>query len=82
MMEKHERHMSMWLSQDVLFAIQAGLMIFGFWIAIQVIRHRGMNILTTGKYLEGFKLLPMIVFAIGITGFHLWLLMQPMMMRM
>lgn len=82
MMEKHERHMNMWLSQDVLFALQAGLMIFGFWIAIQVIRHRGMNILSNGECRAGFKLLPMLVFATGITGFHLWLLMQPMIMRM
>ena len=86
MMEKHERHMTMWMSQDVLFAIQAGLMIFGFWIALQVIRHRGHNILATGQTqnnkMAGFKLLPMFIFAIGITGFHLWLLMQPMTMRM
>lgn len=82
MMEKHERHMTMWMSQDVLFAIQASLMMFGFWIALQVIRHRGLGILTTGERLAGFKLLPMLAFAIGITGFHLWLLMQPMTMRM
>ena len=82
MMEKHERHMTMWMSQDVLFAIQAGLMIFGFWIAIQVIRHRGLSIVTANKKAAAFKLAPMLVFATGITGFHLWLLMQPMIMRM
>lgn len=82
MMEKHERHMNMWLSQDLLFAIQAGLMIFGFWIAIQVIRHRSHNILIANEKFASLKLLPMISFAIGLTGFHLWLLMQPMTMRM
>ncbi len=82
MMEKHERHITMWMSQDVLFAIQAGLMIFGFWIAIQVIRHRGAAVLVNDDRLAGAKLLPMLVFATGITGFHLWLLMQPMIMRM
>jgi polyferredoxin len=81
MMEKHERHVNMWLSQDVLFAIQAGLMIFGFWIAIQVVRHRGRNVLANDR-LAGLKLLPMLLFAISITTFHLWLLMQPMTMRM
>ena len=74
--------MTMWMSQDVLFAIQAGLMIFGFWIAIQVIRHRGLSIVTANKKTAAFKLAPMLVFATGITGFHLWLLMQPMIMRM
>ena len=82
MIEKHERHMTMWLSQDVLFAIQAGLMMFGFWIALQVIRHRGLGIVTGGSRLAGFRLLPMLAFAVGMTGFHLWLLMQPMIMRM
>jgi len=81
MMEKHERHMNMWLSQDILFALQAGLIIFGFWIALQVVRHRGLNVLASNQ-LTGLKLLPMLMFSIGITGFHLWLLMQPMTMRM
>jgi hypothetical protein len=82
MMEKHERHMTMWLSQDGLFAIQATLMIFGFWIAVQVIRHRGRNLITSNNITATFKLTPMLIFATGITSFHLWLLMQPMIMRM
>ncbi|HHJ36060.1 MAG TPA: 4Fe-4S binding protein [Gammaproteobacteria bacterium] len=82
MMEKHERHMTMWMSQDVLFAIQAGLMIFGFWIAVQVIRHRGLNMITGNEKMAAYKLAPMLIFATGMTGFHLWLLMQPMIMRM
>lgn len=82
MMEKHERHVSMWLSQDLLFALQAGLMIFGFWIAIQVIRHRSHNILIHSKRFSGLKLLPIVAFAVGMTCFHLWMLMQPMTMRM
>ncbi|HEB82696.1 MAG TPA: 4Fe-4S binding protein [Gammaproteobacteria bacterium] len=82
MMEKHMRHMTMWISQDSLFAIQAGLMIFGFWIALQVIRHRGLSIISANDPRAALKLLPMLLFAIGITGFHLWLLMQPMTMRM
>jgi len=82
MMEKHQRHNSMWLSQDALFAIQTGLMIFGFWIAVQIIRYRGINIESNNTFIARFKLAPMLIFATGITGFHLWLLMQPMIMRM
>jgi polyferredoxin len=82
MMEKHQRHMTMWMSQDVLFAIQAMLMIFGFWIAVQVIRHRGINLTTSNKRMDTLKLIPMLAFVMVITGFHLWLLMQPMIMRM
>ncbi len=85
MMEKHQRHLDMWLSQDALFAIQALLMIAGFWLAIQVIRHRGRELAngtTTATPPQGLALLPMLVFTVVITGFHLWLLMQPMTMRM
>ncbi len=86
MLEKHERHTTMWLSQDALFAIQAGLMIFGFWIAVQIIRHRGKNIIAENNNATNLsasiKLAPMLTFASGITAFHLWLLMQPMIMRM
>ncbi|VAW50166.1 Nitrogen assimilation regulatory protein [hydrothermal vent metagenome] len=86
MLEKHERHTTMWLSQDALFSIQAGLMIFGFWIAIQIIRYRGKNIITKDADItdlkKSLKLTPMLAFASGITAFHLWLLMQPMIMRM
>ena len=82
MMEKHARSMHMWLSQDTLFALQALLMLFGFWIAVQVIRHRGKVLIDPQNRLSHLRLLPVLLFAIAITGFHLWLLMQPMTMRM
>ena len=82
MAEKHARHLDMWLSADVLFALQAGLMLFGFLVALQIIRHRGRGLLATTAGHSGWRLAPMLVFAAGITGFHLWLLMQPMIMRM
>ena len=82
MAEKHARHLDMWLSADVLFALQAGLMLFGFLVALQIVRHRGRGLLATTAGHSGWRLAPMLVFAAGITGFHLWLLMQPMIMRM
>jgi hypothetical protein len=78
MMEKHMRHMEMLIPQDVLFALQAGLMVFGFWISLKVIQHRGHSVIKS----TGWRLSPMIGFAVVVTGFHLWLLMQPMTMRM
>ena len=77
MMEKHGRHQDMLFSQDILFALQATLIAFGFWIGMKVIQHRGR--LLTG--VAGRRLSPMILFAITITGLHVWLLAQPMMMR-
>ncbi len=78
MMEKHMRSMTMLLPQDVLFALQAALMTFGFWISLKVIQHRGLQLMPAA----GWRLAPMICFAIVVTGFHLWLLSQPMIMRM
>ncbi len=82
MMEKHQRQIDMWLSQDVIFSIQAGLMIFGFWIALQVVRYRGFKLVPAGTSFASLRLFPILMFAILVTGFHLWLLMQPMIMRM
>ena len=82
MMEKHQRHMSMWMSEDMLFALQAGLMIAGFVMAIQILRYRGRSVLATDTNRAGWRLAPILFFILGMTGFHLWMLMQPMVMRM
>lgn len=82
MLEKHQRYNDLWLSQNTIFFIQAGLMLLGFWIALQVIRHRGVKLLPAGTGFIGVRLAPMLIFTVAITSFHLWLLMQPMIMRM
>ncbi len=82
MMEKHQRYADMLLSQETLFAVQALLMVFGFWLAVQITRHRSQRLMPEGATVTGWRLAPLFAFAIGITGFHLWLLMQPMVMRM
>jgi hypothetical protein len=80
--EKHLRHMDLLISQDLLFALQAGLMVFGFWIALKVLRHRGRKLFAQHQQLTGWQILPMLLFITIVTGFNLWLLMQPMVMRM
>jgi len=82
MMEKHMRHMEMLIPQDTLFAIQAALMMFGFWLAVQITRHRSRRLMPDGAPVAGWRLAPLFAFAVLMTGFHLWLLMQPMVMRM
>ncbi|VAW74988.1 Nitrogen assimilation regulatory protein [hydrothermal vent metagenome] len=81
-LEKHARHLDMLISQETLFAIQAGLMVFGFWIAVQIVRHRGHALLTAAGHVGRWRLAPMLGFVMLMTGFHLWLLSQPMTMRM
>lgn len=81
MMEKHMRHTQMLIPQAVLDLLQAGLLVFGFWIALEVIRQRGGPLLG-GAVGCGWRFSPMVIYALAVTGFHLWLLTQPMVMRM
>jgi hypothetical protein len=74
--------MDLLISQDLLFALQAGLMVFGFWIALKVLRHRGRKLFAQHQQLARWQMLPMLLFITIVTGFNLWLLMQPMVMRM
>ena len=61
---------------------QMGLMAWGFWLAIQIIRHRGRTALEAKTDLRGIYLLPLILFAATMTSFNLWLMAQDMLMRM
>ena len=81
MEEKHQRYVDALLSPAVLHALQSGLMIAGFMIAVQTIRARGALLLREGNG-GNLALSPMLLFALAMTGFHAWMLMQPMMMRM
>lgn len=82
MAEKHMRHLEMLIPQASLSLLQAVLMMFGFWVAVQVIRHRGWGMLAQQGERAGWRLAPLLLFAAIMTLFHLWLLVQPMVMRM
>ena len=82
MMEKHMRHSEMLFSQTSLYALQSALMLAGFIIAVKIIRYRSRMIMNKEASTAGWKMLPMIIFAAGMTAAHLWLMMQPMVMRM
>jgi ferredoxin len=78
MMEKHARTQGMWLPQDMVTLLQALLLVGGLWLAVLVVRHRGQRLFGLG----GWQLLPMLLFCVAATGLNLWLLTQPMVMRM
>lgn len=80
-LERHAQMMDPFIPQEGLFAIQAGLMVIGFWLSIQIIRHRGVGLLPNGETLRGKALVPMVLFAILISGFNFWLLSHEMIMR-
>jgi len=68
----------MLLSQDAVFALQAVLMMSGCWIGIKVLRHRAYHLLG----ISGWRLSPMLLFILSVNGFNLWMLSQPMVMRL
>ncbi|MBF0561796.1 MAG: 4Fe-4S binding protein [Alphaproteobacteria bacterium] len=62
------------LPEAVLSALQAGLMVWGFWLAARILHQRG-------RELVGWRRLPMLVFLGGMTAFNVWLLTHDMVMR-
>lgn len=81
MIERHARHMALLIPENMLFALQAGVLMFGFWIAVQVLRHRGRSLVVSEHVLAGRRLLPMLLFIVGVTTLNIWLMMEPMAVR-
>ncbi|PJB81962.1 MAG: hypothetical protein CO089_02935 [Zetaproteobacteria bacterium CG_4_9_14_0_8_um_filter_55_31] len=82
MMEKHMRMSSLPIPEWLLFSLQAGLMMFGFWVALRILQQR-MEVLQSGNLSRQRRVMwPMVCFIVIASGFNLWLLTQPMIMRM
>jgi len=81
LLEKQIRGVDMMVSQETLNVLQAGLMAFGFLIAVRVILHRAAILVPQGQQLQLWRSFPILLFAVAMTAYHLWLLMQPMVMR-
>ena len=76
-LEYHNRLMVTLLPDPVLFTLQAGLLLLGFWLAMTILRSRGRAL-----GLTGWKLTPMVVFLAAIAAGNTWLLTFAMAMRM
>lgn len=81
MHELHMRHMNPLVSDNIVFAAQGLLVIFGFWMAIRILRQR-FSLLFETSVRNQFAFLPVMTFIVIISLLDLWLLMQPMVMRM
>lgn len=79
--ERHLQMLDLAITPLTLSTIQALLIVFGFVFAVLVIRRRGVHLLPD-KSKSTLPLVPVFGFAILMTVYHLWLLMQPMNMRM
>ena len=80
MSELHFRHLHPMLPDMLTFGLQAGLLILGFWWAIRLLLPRMQMIDSTLSY--RYVAIPATLFIVFICLFNLWLLMQPMVMRM
>ena len=76
-LEVHLRLLRTLLPDPVLFTVQAALMLGGFWLSMQILRRRG-----AGLGLSGWRLAPMVLFAVVVSGIDTWILTHAMMMRM
>jgi len=72
-------HASPMSSPVLLFILQSAFLVFGFYLAMLIIRHRHARLSNISPH-RG-QLSPLIVCAMIISSLQLWLLMQPMMMR-
>lgn len=81
-MERHMLMMEPAIPDWMIFSLQSLLMAFGFWIAVQIVRHRTKGGLKGGGELAGWRLLPMYLYAVVVMAFNFWLLGQDMVMRL
>jgi polyferredoxin/mono/diheme cytochrome c family protein len=81
-MERHILMMETPIADHWIFLGQSLLMMFGFWVAMKIIRFRSRDAVRGGGDLSGYRLLPAYLFAVVITVFNLWLLGQSMVMRL
>ena len=81
MHELNMRHMNPLVADDVAFAIQSLLIIFGFWLSLRIARQRFHQITET-KSLNTIAFTPLLIFIFIISLVELWLLMQPMIVRL
>ena len=79
MHELHMRHMNPLIADDIVFAVQGLLILFGFWLSLRIARQRFHQVTTDNTNIAFF---PILIFIIFISLVNLWLLMQPMIMRM
>lgn len=82
MAEIHARHVNPIVSDNIVFALQAILILFGFWLALKILRQRVQHFSNLRELSLSSVYIPMVFFISLISIINLWLLMQPMIMRM
>lgn len=76
------RPMSLLIPEPALFALQTAMILVGFWLALQVLRHRVPGLLRAEANAMRWRVVPIVSFLAVATGVNLLLLTQVMVMRM
>ncbi len=79
--ERHDLMMRVVVPEDVTFALQAGFMVLGFWLAVQIARYQARRLMGEGDLKGRLKILPLLVFFAAVTAGNFWLMAQDMEMR-
>ncbi len=82
MAEIHNRHASALIPASLLHLIQAILMTVGFWLSVKILRQRGNKLISDYTVSSARILSPMLVYITVFHIFNIWMLTQPMLMRM
>ena len=80
-MERHDQMMNLFVPEEVMFTLQAGFLVLGFWLAVQIARYQKVRLLSNDHTLASLRLLPVLLFFAAITAQNLWLMAQDMEMR-
>ena len=79
--ERHNLMMRVVAPEALVFTLQAGFMVLGFWLAVQIARYQARRLLPGEGVAVRLKMLPLLAFCAAITAGNLWLLAQDMEMR-
>lgn len=79
--QRHNQMMDPLFPDALMFTAQSALVVLGFWLAVQIIRHRSRDKLDGGTAQRSWRLWPMLAFAGAITAMNLWLMAHEMEMR-
>ncbi|GAB3774962.1 4Fe-4S binding protein [Ramlibacter monticola] len=80
--QRHDIMMQQVVPETVMFALQAGFIVMGFWLAVQIARYQARKLIAgDGLVDRARKMLPLIGFFAVVTAANVWLLAQDMEMR-
>jgi ferredoxin len=80
--QRHDIMMQQVVPETVMFTLQAGFIVLGFWLAVQIARYQARKLIAADGLVDrARKMLPLLAFFAAVTAANVWLLAQDMEMR-